>query len=205
MNNIELVRAVLFALSITAATCACADVYTLADDNGAVELSNVPTDDHYTLLLKTPEEPAPIAQTTVTASINTTSSKPYADIVEVAARDNKIDGALLHAVIATESAYNPRAISNKGASGLMQLMPATAKRYGVNNRYNPSENISGGARYLSDLMHMFNNDKRLALAAYNAGENAVLRCGNKVPPYRETIGYVDKVMRLYSQNKTTIY
>ena len=88
----------------------------------------------------------------------------------------------------------------------MQLMPATAKRYGVNDRFDPKQNIRGGTRYLKDLLNLFNDDMELALAAYNAGENTVIRYGNKIPPYRETQDYVKKVLSLFKtyQNQTTL-
>ena len=96
-----------------------------------------------------------------------------------------------------ESAYRADAVSSKGAVGLMQLMPATAERYGVRNRRDPAQNLSGGSQYLRDLLVMFDNDLQLALAAYNAGENAVIRYGHKIPPYAETQGYVRKVIGFY--------
>jgi soluble lytic murein transglycosylase-like protein len=102
-------------------------------------------------------------------------------------------------VISVESRYNVKAVSKKGASGLMQLMPETAKRYGVADIFDPLQNIRAGAQYLRDLLKMFNNDMRLALAAYNAGENAVVRHGSKIPPYRETTAYVPKVLAFYKQ------
>ena len=106
---------------------------------------------------------------------------------------------LLHAVITVESAYNAHAVSRAGAQGLMQLMPATAERFGVKDPFNPKQNINGGSRYLSYLMELFNGDFRLALAAYNAGENAVKRHGNRIPPYKETQNYVRKVMKYYKK------
>ncbi|MEE9552534.1 MAG: lytic transglycosylase domain-containing protein, partial [Gammaproteobacteria bacterium] len=109
-----------------------------------------------------------------------------------------------HAVITAESAYDPRAVSRAGAVGLMQLMPATAKRYGVKNRLNPRENIYGGTRYLRDLLIMFDNNLLLALAAYNAGENAVKNHGNRIPPYKETQTYVRKVINYYKKYRKTM-
>ncbi len=100
---------------------------------------------------------------------------------------------LLHAVITAESAWNPDAVSTAGAAGLMQLMPATAARYDVGNRFAPAENIRGGSAYLRDLMALFDGDLDLVLAAYNAGEGAVRKYGNRIPPYRETERYVSKV------------
>jgi soluble lytic murein transglycosylase-like protein len=102
---------------------------------------------------------------------------------------------LLHAVIRTESAYNPQAVSHAGAQGLMQLMPGTAARYGVRDSFDPAQNVRGGAAYLRDLLDMFDQDLRLALAGYNAGENAVIKYGRQIPPYSETQDYVRKVLR----------
>lgn len=123
--------------------------------------------------------------------------KKFQPYINDAATRHGINPKLIHAVIHTESYYNPVIKSHAGAVGLMQLMPATAQRYGVNNRKNPKQNIDGGVRYLKDLIKMFDNDLTLVLAAYNAGENAVKRYGNKIPPYPETQNYVKKVMRIY--------
>ena len=114
------------------------------------------------------------------------------------AAQNRLEPALLHAVISAESSYNPWAVSPKGAMGLMQLMPGTANRFGVGNPYDPVANMEGGARYLRWLLDLF-NDTRLAVAAYNAGEGAVQRYGNQIPPYRETQNYVVKVLGYYQQ------
>jgi soluble lytic murein transglycosylase-like protein len=125
----------------------------------------------------------------------------YTPIIEKVAKDNRLHPGLLHAMVRVESAYNPRALSKKGAQGLMQLMPATANRYGVLDSYDPKQNLEGGARYIRDLLVEFEYDIRLALAAYNAGENAVKRYGNTIPPYSETINYVDKVLGEYERNR----
>ena len=122
----------------------------------------------------------------------------YANVIERAAYKHGLDPALLHAVIQAESSYNPGAVSNKGAMGMMQLMPGTAARYGVRNPYDPEDNIFGGARYLKDLMGMFRSDVRLAVAAYNAGEHNVMKYGYQVPPFAETRGYVSKVLGFYN-------
>lgn len=111
----------------------------------------------------------------------------------------RLDSALLHAVIAAESGYNPVALSPRGAMGLMQLMPGTARRYGVRDPFDPEQNLRGGSRYLRDLLQRFDNNIELALAAYNAGEEAVVRHGNRVPPYRETQEYVPLVLGLYER------
>jgi hypothetical protein len=129
------------------------------------------------------------------------TAKPVRDVpqeiriaIRAAARTYALEEALLHAVVKTESAYNTKAISKAGAVGLMQLMPATAVRYGVTDRTDAFQSVDGGARYLKDLIELFNGDMSLALAGYNAGENAVLRHGSRIPPYPETRDYVAKVM-----------
>lgn len=127
-------------------------------------------------------------------------------LLEEAARAQALEPALVIAVAAAESGFNADAVSRKGALGLMQVMPATAERYGVAGRsaadgrhavMEPKVNVQVGSRYLADLLRMFDGDKELALAAYNAGEGAVVRYGRRIPPYPETRQYVDKVMRLY--------
>lgn len=120
-------------------------------------------------------------------------------LVQKAAQENHLEPALLYAVIRAESAYNPNAVSRKGAIGLMQVMPFTGRRFGVTNLYNPEENIKAGARYLGFLMKMFNNNRRLTIAAYNAGEQAVVRYGYRLPPFRETTAYVPRVLSYYRQ------
>jgi len=107
-----------------------------------------------------------------------------------------LDPALIKSVMHAESSFNPGALSRKGASGLMQLMPATAQRYGVTRIFDPHQNILAGSRYLRDLLMQFDGDMRLALAGYNAGENAVVKYGG-IPPYSETRNYVRKVLELY--------
>lgn len=120
----------------------------------------------------------------------------YDDLIEAVARQASLDPLLIKSVMHAESAFNPNAVSRKGASGLMQLMPGTAQRYGVARIFDPHENILGGARYLRDLLKLFGGDLKLALAGYNAGEGAVLDRGG-VPPYSETRRYISRVMRLY--------
>lgn len=129
------------------------------------------------------------------------ASKPVAtvgEIIEKTAREYDLDPLLVHAVIQVESAFNVNAVSPKGAEGLMQLIPSTARRFGVRNSFNAEENIRGGVRYLKHLSQLFNNDLRLTLAAYNAGEGAVSKY-NWIPPYPETQNYVYQVAKLYGQ------
>lgn len=120
----------------------------------------------------------------------------YDDLIEQIARQHHLDPDLIRAVIRVESNFNPYAVSQRGARGLMQLIPATARRFGVINAFDPRSNLDGGARYLKYLMGLFNGDLRMSLAAYNAGEAAVARRSG-IPPYRETQNYLRKIDQLY--------
>lgn len=172
-------------------------IYALTEKDGSVVLSNVPTDESYTLLVGEKPAPTPAVAATAGTAIRRTL---FDSLIERAARQYGLQSELLHAVIAVESGYDPHARSPKGAGGLMQLMPGTAKRYGVTNAFDPEQNINGGARYLRDLMKLFNGELSLVLAAYNAGENAVRRNQNRIPQYRETVAYVPKVLSHYNRN-----
>ncbi|MBE2257582.1 MAG: lytic transglycosylase domain-containing protein [Rhodobacteraceae bacterium] len=125
------------------------------------------------------------------------SEKPYAREIAAAARDAGLDPALVHALIAVESAYQPSAVSPKGAVGLMQLLPETAQRYGVSDPAGVEANLRAGTRHLRGLMEMFDDRVDLVLAAYNAGEGAVKRYNNSIPPYPETRQYVPAVIDRY--------
>lgn len=176
-------------------------IYKYTDPYGVVHLTDSPPDGNYKLIyvsknLSLPSMDGVGRDYRPSASLRERAAT-YSPLIEAAAKRNKLDPALLHAVITAESAYNPDALSPKGAAGLMQLMPATAKSYGVTDRYDPADNIAGGSSYLRDLMKRFNNDMELAVAAYNAGEGAVIRYGHKIPPYKETQYYVTKVLSLY--------
>jgi soluble lytic murein transglycosylase-like protein len=198
-------------LALVARPC-FADIYGFVDENGTAHFSDVQLDSRYKLYMKTPKPaqsvPAANASSETTAPPDVQTVAPraaprqYADMVAQVAREQKVDPALLHAVITVESAYNPRAKSPKGATGLMQLMPDTARRYGVTDLFNPLENLRGGARYLRDLLAMFDNNLRLVLAAYNAGEGAVMKFGNAIPPYAETRAYVPRVLQHYNNYRT---
>ena len=123
-------------------------------------------------------------------------SSPYDAIIERHALSYGVDPVLVRAVIQVESDFNPQCVSNKGARGLMQLMPETAKRYGIRNIFDPEENIRGGVRELAELLQMFHDDLPRALAAYNAGQGAVLKYAG-IPPYSETLTYVKRAMSVY--------
>ena len=148
-------------------------------------------------------EPTPVAEAapreefTVSARL---ASMPFAKLIEGAAREASLDPALVHAVISVESGYNPAARSPKGALGLMQVLPATALRYGIRNAArSPAANLRAGTRYLSELMVLFDRRLELVLAAYNAGEAAVMRYGERIPPFRETQQYVPAVLARYQE------
>jgi soluble lytic murein transglycosylase-like protein len=127
----------------------------------------------------------------------TTGDPKIDSMIISAAMRHQVEPLLLYSVMCQESAFNGRATSNKGARGLMQLMPATAARFGVKNIFDPEQNIHAGAQYLRFLLDLFDNDVSLALAGYNAGEGAVKKYGYSVPPYRETMNYVKKIKRRY--------
>ena len=120
-------------------------------------------------------------------------------VIDEASRNFRVQPELLRAVIDIESGYNPKAVSDKGALGLMQLMPETARRFSEGDMFNPRDNVLAGARYLRFLLDLFKDDVELTLAAYNAGENAVIRAGYRVPSLPETRLYVPRVLARYKQ------
>jgi soluble lytic murein transglycosylase-like protein len=171
-----------------------ADVFVSVDAKGDFVLSNVHRPGrHYERVVREPQA----AVVSLDQQPQMIAARPYAELVSKAATDNQLPAALLHAVIQTESSYNPSAVSPSGAGGLMQLMPDTAREMGVSNVYDPKANIQGGARYLKRLMTLFDNDIALAVAAYNAGPQAVLSRGGVIPPFAETQRYVPSVLRQY--------
>ncbi len=168
-----------------------ADVFSYTDAQGVVHFSNVPVDGRYRLLIASPERRAEESKNWLIKSAT------YDSLIESAAFANTVNPALVRALIVVESGFNPRAVSKRGAIGLMQLRPETARRYGVSNIYDPAQNIRAGTRYLSDLMTLYDSDTELALAAYNAGEAAVARYGGHIPPFKETLQYVPNVLKIY--------
>jgi soluble lytic murein transglycosylase-like protein len=161
---------------------------------------NVDEPDTFRLAKPITLAPLPVAPVVPLVVPSLLADRPFASQIHDAARDAALDPALVHAVIFVESRYNPAARSPKGAVGLMQVMPETAARYGVRNPAKSlRENLLAGTRYLSDLMLQFNSRLDLVLAAYNAGENAVIRYGRNIPPYRETQLYVPAVLAKYRE------
>ncbi len=140
--------------------------------------------------------------------VKTKLQKKYDGIIKEIAKEYNLEPALIHSIILIESDYDPRAVSNKGAMGLMQLMPATAEYYGVKNPFDPRENIMGGAKYLKDMCKLYYNSTDHVLAAYNAGQTAIKKYRG-IPPYPETIKYIEKVKATYRHStirvRTKIY
>jgi soluble lytic murein transglycosylase-like protein len=178
-------------------------IYGYTDDAGVTHLSNVSAEGPYRLILRNPDDYRVKTRREYRLASAWTEPdlqvRPFAEEIGATARSFGLEPALLHAVITVESNYNPAALSPKGAVGLMQLMPATSQRFGVADPWQPQDNIRGGARYLSQLLTRFDQNLTLALAAYNAGEEAVRRHGGRVPPFRETRDYVERVTGLYRQ------
>jgi len=198
---VRLVRLIGVMLLIALPFVAGADIYKYVDKYGRVYLTDRPAHTGYKRLVKTWKGWSEARTGSINYRALAANRKRFSKAIELAAKDQKLPKALVHAVITAESAYDPNAISTAGAVGLMQLMPQTAARYGVRNRKDPDANISGGTRYLRDLLGMFDNDLVLAIAAYNAGENAVLTYGRRIPPYAETQTYVRRVLQYYNDYK----
>ncbi len=207
--NIILARA-LFA---AAAAAAHADIYQYVDENGVVHFTNVPGSS-----VKRPKRVHAEPRTSSLGSLaSARASEParrtgapgvvpasYHDYINTACEKYGVDPSLVHALVKVESDYNPFALSNKGAMGLMQLMPQTATDMNVRNSFSPQENVEGGVRYLRYLLDRYEGNLSLALAAYNSGETSVKRWGT-VPPFKETKDYVKKVLGIYhGTGKTTL-
>jgi soluble lytic murein transglycosylase-like protein len=197
-NRVACAIACVMAAALFAPNSAYANIYAFKDEYGVTHFSNLPhLDKRYKLVYRIPTSAQMRPNAWSANGPRVVDIEKLVPIIANAARTNGLDAKLVHAVIRAESGYNENAVSSKGAVGLMQLIPATAQRYGVVNSYDATENISGGARYLRDLLKLFNGNVELALAGYNAGENAVIRAGNRIPPYPETMAYVPKVLNFY--------
>ena len=183
-------------LSIFCAQSASAEIFKYRDAQGVLHLTDKPQGSTSTMIWRSG---SPNAGTGFTLAEMKRNRSRFAPLINRVARQTSMRPALIHAVIRAESAYNPKAVSSAGAVGLMQLMPTTAANLGVKDSTNPLENIRAGSLYLKRQLDNF-QDLSLALAAYNAGENAVRKYGNTIPPYPETQQYVRKVLTFYKQN-----
>lgn len=181
---------------LTASFSSLADVYKYTAPDGHVYYTDQPQHKKYKLIIRS--KPKGYQASFKHLKKN---KKKYTPIIEAAASKHGIDPKLVHAVIYAESAYNATAVSSAGAVGLMQLMPATARQYGAQNRKDPKQNVFAGTRYLKYLLGLFNDDLSLSIAAYNAGENTVKKYNNQIPPYPETQKYVKQVLRLYKEDQ----
>ncbi|MFO7569177.1 MAG: lytic transglycosylase domain-containing protein [Smithellaceae bacterium] len=172
-----------------------ADIYKYIDEEGVIHLTNTPSNPNakYVMIIKEKRVHFP-------RGINVDK---YDKIIHRVAKKFNLDAALIKAVIKAESNFNHQAVSHKGAQGLMQLMPKTASALKVEDAFHPDDNIEGGARYLRYLLNNYNGDLTLALAAYNAGETAVAKYNNNVPPFRETQNYVRRVLAFYQDFSKT--
>ncbi len=169
-----------------------AGIYRYEDENGVIHFTNCPRDAKFKLYIREGKDDVENG----TRFFSAKDSSQYDSLISEFSKKYQVDFALIKAVIRAESGFNPLAVSRKGAKGLMQLMPETASRVNVSDIFSPRENIEGGVRYLKYLLSLFNDDLRLSLAAYNAGENIVAEV-RSIPPYRETIDYVKKVLSYY--------
>ncbi|MGB7290614.1 MAG: lytic transglycosylase domain-containing protein [Thermodesulfobacteriota bacterium] len=167
--------------------------------NGVIYITNIPPKEKGYKPLRIPWQTIGVSRHRSPGSFRYSNNFDYH--INERASNSGIDPRLIKAIIKVESNFNPRAVSPKGAMGLMQLMPETARRNGVGDPYDPAENIRGGVKYFKKLTRMFKGDLRLALAGYNAGEEAVVEYGYRIPPYQETINYVDKVLAHYNHLK----
>ena len=210
-----------------------AEMYSFVDDHGVVHLTDRPNDNRYRPVrfanrytLKKPDSHWSVVSVPVVGRSRAVKRLPrvsprrsqiskrgrrsawqqdrFGPIISAAARRYGLNSALLRSVIRAESGFNPNAISAKGAVGLMQLMPETARMYGVRDSTDPEANIHGGARFLAKLLKRFDNDLELSLAAYNAGPAAVTKYGRMIPPYPETQRYVARVLRYYREYRRSM-
>ena len=185
-----LTTACLFALLMSSASAALADICKSTDEWGATHFTNMPAHSNY--------RPVVTGKNSSISFGSSFNDHQYDHIIRMLCREHQMDFSLVKAVIKAESAFNPRAVSRKGARGLMQLMPDTARDLCVDDPFDPYDNLQGGVRYLRQMLDTFNGNVTLAVAAYNAGPGAV-RDSNAVPPYPETRTYVRRVLQYHRE------
>jgi len=180
-------------LLLTVLTCrpAHGDIYRYEDSEGILHFTDAPTDKRFVIYMRDIRKDKLLR--TRFRCFNGANSAEYEPIIKACSEKYGVNSSLIKAVIHAESGYNPNAVSNKGASGLMQLMPGTARSLRVSNCFDPKDNVEGGVKYLRFLLDTFHGDVSLALAAYNAGLSRVAKHGG-IPPYAETRTYVNRVL-----------
>jgi len=190
------VAAFIFLLLISHPSPGYPDIYKYVDKSGVIHLTNVPTETNirYDVVIR---------EKRVLFKLPLQDVTKFDALIQRASEKYNVDSALIKAVIKAESNFNHRAVSRVGAKGLMQLMPATAAELQVQDSFHPENNIDGGVRYLRYLLKVFKDNLSLALAAYNAGEGAVARYNNSIPPYRETQTYVQRVLHYLDQYRNS--
>lgn len=193
-------RYVLLVAGLASAAPAQAQIYSWRDSNGTLVVSNRRPDSAFTASITSYAVPK-AESVRVTRYAPAERGRQYDDLITEHSRRQGVRSDLVRAVMQVESAFNPNAMSPKGAMGLMQLMPSTARQYGVRNAFNPAENVRAGVAYLRGLLDRYSNNEELALAAYNAGPGAVDKHGQAVPPYRETRNYVAQINKMVGSNR----
>lgn len=188
MIRVIFIHAVLICLAAFQPEKGLADIYMFVDDDGVLHFTNVPTSSDYTLYMKEKTDRAPV--------VVRGNNRRFDPIIKKAAKTFGLDFSLIKAVVSVESNFNPKAVSRKGAKGLMQIMPGNFRHLNIKDPFDPAQNIMGGSRYLKKMMTRYQGRTNLALAAYNAGPDAVDRY-RRVPPFKETRNYVSKVMQRY--------
>jgi soluble lytic murein transglycosylase-like protein len=182
-------------LLTASAASASAKIYLYIDEQGVRHYTDTPDSNRYRLLVLRPQDRTASGDR-YDAQLLARATQ-FDAIIEHAASAAAVEPNLLRAVIVVESGFNVRARSKRGAMGLMQLMPATAARFGISDSFDPRQNVGAGARYLKFLLDRFGQNLSLALAAYNAGEDAVDRNGGQIPPFAETMAYVPRVLKIF--------
>lgn len=193
LNCNIMLLALISVLLITMFACLSAygDIYRYEDDEGIVHFTDAPTDKRFVVFIRDIRKDKKLR--TKFRFFNSVNPAEYEPLIKTCSEKYGVSSSLIKAVIHAESGYNPNAVSNKGASGLMQLMPGTAKSLKVTNSLDPKDNVEGGVKYLRFLLDTFHGDVSLALAAYNAGLSRVAKYGG-IPPYAETRTYVNRVL-----------
>jgi len=197
-----MLSSVLFSCILSVPAPAAADVYQFIAEDGTPHFSDQPSDSRFRLWLRSDVKARSSNAVDLPRKGLHAARHRFAPEISAAAQAHRLDPALLHAVIEVESGYNANAVSPKGALGLMQLMPDTARRYAVQDPLNAVQNINGGSRLLRDLLDLYSGNKELALAAYNAGAGAVQAHGGRIPPYAQTLRYVPAVLKSYALLKS---